>query len=65
MDRELLVLASDVEDRKGVKNVVAHSKNYAKCLLPYDLNLLGKFIKVKVVAVHKWHLDVEILELDC
>lgn len=62
LGRTLLVLATDVEERKGTRQVVAHSKCYAKVLLPDDESLLGTFLRVKVSSTHKWHLQVEILQ---
>ncbi len=56
LGRTLLVLATDVEERKGTRQVVAHSKCYAKVLLPDDETLLGTFLRVRVVSAHKWHL---------
>lgn len=58
------VYVNDKEDRKGVSQIVGHTKNYVKVPLPYDLSLLGKQIIVKVLEAKTWHVEAEIVDLN-
>lgn len=51
------MLVTEIEDRKGIKNAIGHTKNYAKVVLQHSSHLLGKWVKVKVTKVTKWHLE--------
>jgi threonylcarbamoyladenosine tRNA methylthiotransferase CDKAL1 len=51
------------EGRPVDENVmVAHTKSYAKVILPREADLIGKQVIVKVIDVHKWHVLGEIID---
>lgn len=42
--------------------MIAHNKSYVKVLVKRDNTLIGKQVLVKVVGIHKWHVEGEIIE---
>ncbi|EAR99465.2 MiaB-like tRNA modifying enzyme, archaeal-type family protein (macronuclear) [Tetrahymena thermophila SB210] len=53
---------NDKEDKKGVLQLVGHTKQYAKVMLPFEEELLGKSVIIKVTKVLTWHIEGEIID---
>ncbi len=39
-----------------------HTKSYSKVLLPYEEELMGKCIKIKITKSFRWHMEGEIID---
>jgi threonylcarbamoyladenosine tRNA methylthiotransferase CDKAL1 len=57
LDREVDVWfdLGDADDEKRNQSV-GHTKNYTKVIVPLDKSLAGTKRKVRITAVHKWHV---------
>lgn len=44
--------------------LLGHTKAYVKVLLPFDNELMGKCIKMKITKSFRWHIEGEIIDKD-
>lgn len=51
----------DANNKSG-DSLIGHTKNYTKVVLPYNPELLGKSVTVKIEKVHTWHVEGTIVE---
>lgn len=62
-DREERVWISEWEEnKKSGKVCVGHTRSYAKVLIPYREELLGKQVIMKFTNTFKWHIEGEIID---
>ena len=47
----------------GGVRLVAHTKQYAKVILPFQRQLVGARFQVRVTATHRWHVDAEFVKV--
>jgi threonylcarbamoyladenosine tRNA methylthiotransferase CDKAL1 len=63
MDRTERVWVSEWENHsKSGKICIGHTYNYSKVVIPYEENLLGKMIIMKINKCSVWHIEGEIID---
>jgi len=55
-------IAEEDSHRSQGEFLVGHTQNYSKITMPYEPELLGKQVIVKIVKTEKWHAEGEIVE---
>lgn len=50
------VWINEIEEYKGVKHLVGHTKNYTKVNIPFDEKLLYKQVMIKINKAFDWHV---------
>ena len=58
--RELEVLIDTFEDHKGKNVLTGRTRNNKIVHIPYDGNLVGEFVNVKIVGAKTWYLKGEL-----
>lgn len=59
------VWINEWETKKGGgKQLVGHTSNYSKVILPMDEELLGKQVMMKITKTFKWHVEGEIVDME-
>lgn len=48
--------------RKSGKIVVGHTSNYSKVVIPYEEELIGKVVIMKITKCLTWHVEGEIID---
>lgn len=51
----------DANNKSG-DSLIGHTKNYTKVVLPYNSDLMGKCVTVRIDKVHTWHVEGTIVE---
>ncbi len=60
--RELEVLIENFENHKGKNIITGRTRNNKIVHIPYEKDLTGKFVNVKITGAKTWYINGEILE---
>src|SRR5574344_39559 len=61
LDREMEVLIENFENHKGKNVITGRTRNNKIVHIPYDKDLTGEFVNVKITGVKTWYLKGEML----
>lgn len=62
LGRTETVWFSEKEEHKKEWNLVGHTKDYTKVVMPFDENFMGKRVLMKITQCKKWHVEGEIVD---
>ena len=59
--RELDVLIENFENHKGKNVITGRTRNNKIVHIPYDKDLTGEFVKVKITSAKTWYINGELI----
>lgn len=61
LGREMEVLIESFENHKGSNVITGRTRNNKIVHIPYDKDLTGEFVNVKITGVKTWYLKGEMI----